>query len=219
MAHHLPVALHLRHQGIQWAVILIRVVIAHLLQVLLGGKSVDQVLGSLIADCRVSFIYYDGILLGFLMFEIIECKGKLLHRGDDDSVLAIQGISQFLGTLANVLHRSCRHLKVHHVLSHIAIEYNTVCHHDDTVKDSRAIRIRHVGKLVGKPSHRLGFSTSCGMLNQIIMPRSLFTNQATEFSHRTELVETREDDHGTFLLLLGVLVLVILIITLDEILQ
>ena len=219
MAHHLTIVLHLSHQSIQRTIIFIRIVIAHLLQVLLGGKRTDQVLCRLIADGSMSLVHNDGIFLGFLMLEIIERKGKLLHGGNDDSILAVQGIRQFLGTLADVLHRSCRHLKVHHILCHIAIEHNTVCHHDDAVKDSGAIRVCHVGKLVCQPSHRLGFSTTCGMLNQIIVSWSFLTNQATKFSHRTELVETRENDHGTLLLLLGVLVLVILIVTLDEVFQ
>ena len=167
----------------------------------------------------MSLVHDDSIFLGFLMFKVIECKGEFLNRGNDDSVFAVQGIRQFFSTLANVLHRSCCHLKIHHIFSHIAIEHDAVCHHDDAVKDSRTIRVRHVGKLMCEPSHSLGFSTSCGMLNQIIVSRSFLTNQTTKFSHGTELVETGEDNYSIFFLFLSSLVLIILIIALDEIFQ
>ena len=167
----------------------------------------------------MSLVHDDSIFLGFLMFEVIERKSKLLYGGNDDSVFSVKCIRQFLGTLANILNCSCCYLKIDHVLSHISIEHYTVCYHDDAVKDSRTIWIRHVGKLICEPSHSLGFSTSCGMLNQIIVSRSFLTNQTTKFSHGTELMKTREYNHCTLFLFLSFFVLVILIITLDKIFQ
>ena len=146
------------HQRVHLVFKIIGIEVWNVLQILVGAQCIHKVFCTLIANGGMGFIHYDGILAMFFAFQGFKGEGEFLHGGDDDAVTFVESGCQILGASADVLHRAHHVFKVHHVVGHIAVEHNTVGHHDDAVEDGATVQIRHVSQLMSKPSHRLGFA-------------------------------------------------------------
>ena len=150
-------------------------------------------------------VHNDGKVLSGSIFYLIIDDRELLQCGDDDTLAIVDRIFQILRgfLLVDGYDSAYGVVKAGNSSLQLLIQHAAVGNDNDAVKNSFIILIVQARHAVCRPGDGVGLATSCTVLDEIVMSRTVLTHMSHQFSDNIQLMVAGEDDFGFGLNSLG----------------
>ena len=121
------------------------------------------------------FVNDNRILSAHEFVEVLVSKEELLYGADNNTLLIVDGIDKTARTLLVVdrLNQTGSVVEAVDCILQLAIQNDTVGYYDNRIEDSVVFFIVERGKTVCDPSNRIGFTTTCRMLDEVALSNAI----------------------------------------------